>query len=214
MPSSLKAVINYADKLTKYTIFGYLRECKALDVPKMISYLIMAYFAVVEYFDKCDENVIKISDDKSTITNIKSLQFGKRSIVFCHQLIKKDTTSIWEFKINKLFGSSVMKFGVGCSNLNEHELNFIFRSDFYIPINNCCVCKKIKKGERMNVRDIVRLKLDLSNDYGSFICYVNDIEKMKYIKIEKYLLYDYKMAVACYNKGDSVTLIQYKELYG
>ena len=60
---------------TKYTIFGYVRrmekESFPLNIPAMITYLILKYYFHGEYFEKAGDD-LEISDDKMSVTRITS----------------------------------------------------------------------------------------------------------------------------------------------
>ena len=113
---------------TKYTTFGYVRrmekESFPLNIPAMITYLILKYYFHGEYFEKAGDD-LEISDDKMSVTRITSPGSFNRfmNTAYGKTWINGNSDQIirWRFKIES-YGEPISTIFVGIVS-NDHRLN-------------------------------------------------------------------------------------------
>ena len=210
MVTSLK-LLKEANANIQSTIFGYMRQHQdalAINIPSMISYLCMAFYFIPEFFEKSqNEEWVQISQNKMTATNIKQLDKYRRhkyNPIFCHQWIisTRNCICIWKFRIEEFGSPCIMQWA-----LVDREYGEIIE-----PISlTRSYCLGLSNLHRLKQGDIVTIKLDLIA--GAFICLLNDGEAARRRMVAKSEGIKYQLAVDLANTNDSVTLLEYHELY-
>ena len=69
MASKISKSLSNVDGNTEYLIYGYTRQCEVvldLVIPELISYAILVFYWIDEYFDIVNDK-IRLSDDKRTL---------------------------------------------------------------------------------------------------------------------------------------------------
>lgn len=215
-----------SDNHIKHTVFGYLREFqnkKCLNIPLAICQLCLQYYYVSEYFQLANSNFIQISSDKLTATNIRGFNMDS---IYLNQWIHSTSNQIciWKIKINHKQDSwgYVMQFGLTSKEItNGGEFctkadvpNYGFRSDFYRIKDGCILNKddtKHKSSKMFQSNDTLTLVLDLVK--MTFICLINNKERLRFENIKRGNHIKYKMAFTLLNRNDCITLEQYQEIY-
>ena len=206
----------------KFTVFGYIRSIEnesLLNIPPIICYLCLGYYFHQDYFVSCDK-YIKISEDKLTVTQVDSREFGSssknvgesRQVAFCHARIKSDIPQIvgWKFKITKTCTAGPWW---------RDRLGFCIRSADGIT-NECefgsgytRTSGAAREVERASIKfgngDILTVLLHTKNALIGVKKNDDDIKTIwDQIKIHKKIRY--RMSIVLRGIGDSVSLIDFK----
>ena len=98
-----KVQINRKDFQIKLLVFGYVRESVnkcALHTPDPLILIILAFFYLMESFQKTDGDGLEISEDGLSITRV-SKDDGKKAYGIIDIDSNSDTLSIWKIKMNR-----------------------------------------------------------------------------------------------------------------
>eukprot|EP01084_Bolivina_argentea_P289535 497208_1 len=139
------------NKSTQYTVYGYVRECQLLlptdksfyNIPPLISYLILHYFSINEYFTKYG-SYIQLNDaaDTVTITDLLYENNAKNeNTAYGNTLIECNKCYIYKWKIKIIeinqdndIDNCIIGIGIDSSNkewteycyLDKQSMGFIY----------------------------------------------------------------------------------------
>ena len=125
-----KSELQKLDKISKYTVFGYIRKQKSDDlssntIPKLIIVIILAFY--VDDTDKFDENhcgqYIKLTNNNTAVsmmTNGANTCYGKKIISSL-----SNGKYIWKIKLFK--GDDRINIGIDNSNATHCNGNIFFK---------------------------------------------------------------------------------------
>eukprot|EP01084_Bolivina_argentea_P254612 428071_1 len=225
--SSMKRIKN-VDAHSKYCVFGYIREMelnlKLPTIPLLISYICVSYFYEPEYFSKARPDCFKISENKLTITNIKTTNDNTHT-VYCHKWTNSMSNSIvkWTFVINGkkqdtdsdgiFFGfvTQENKGSILCDFSSNRELPNYAIGHNGTKFFGSAICNT-EASYGFDEKDEIEYTLNLKNaSISSNINNANDL--ILFNNIERSGDINYKMVVQMPAKGDSVTLKKFYIAY-
>ena len=129
-----------ADDRTKYTIFGYCRQCSnqlSLNLPMMIQYLVLLHYWIYETFSKYGDNIV-VNKEKNIIKGCNGIESTIYNTIYGNNVIEINDKSIkcykWIFKILSTQRDDLMcdyPISIGIDSSNKKYTNQDF-SDKYI----------------------------------------------------------------------------------
>eukprot|EP01084_Bolivina_argentea_P188006 323728_1 len=224
---SLLSNVKQADKRSKYTVFGYIREMESNfnleNIPMLISYLCLSYHYDPEYISKARDDAFEISKNRLIITSKKTICFRDHTI-YCNQWIHSMSNVIakWTFKINYVPNASSIDgiyFGLASEQNDNGIYNDFSNSKAANYAVSDCGDKYTHDAEsitenvgELHSNDEVTYTLDLQN--ATFGCKINNNNELilfEYIKQSNDI--KYKMVIQIAGKGGSVTLKNFTTTY-
>ena len=163
-----KAQIDGIDFKTKLLVSGYVRKSAnkdRLDIPDPLILIILAFFHLMEAFQKVDGDGLEISDDGSSIKRI-----GKDDGTKAYGTIdidsKSNTLNIWKIKINRRENT----FMVGLIAIkaddtikwSSRQAQYMLLSQSYRIVLLCSGSNHTKLNDIVRTGEIVTIELDLS----------------------------------------------------
>ena len=164
MTSSLQKV-KEIDQMSADLVLGYIKNEESLlqlqNVPLLVSYRILLFYYLKEYFAKCGKGM-EISQDKLMI--IKRNGAGWINTTYLNRWIDSESGKVlrWKFKIEKCqqFGGGLC-FGV-TSNKNLMESQFASSNKYHCN-SSFCGSSASGKSSKFGEGDYVTYTLDLIN---------------------------------------------------
>ena len=165
MMSSLQRV-KEIDQMSADLVLGYIKNAESLlqlqNVPLLVSYRILLFYYLKEYFAKSGKGM-EISQDKLMI--IKRNGAGWINTTYLKRWIDSESKKIlrWKFKIQKcqLFGGGLC-FGV-ISKKNLMKSQFTRNNKYYHCNSSFCGSAASGKSSEFGEGDYVTYTLDLIN---------------------------------------------------
>ena len=107
----------FADGKTGCIVDGYIHDneskLKLAQIHSLIFTVILGFYYHAEFISKYLKDNFKVTDDRSTISNIEDISCNDHTIYF-NQWIESKSTAIveWMFRINKVIKAGQMYFGI------------------------------------------------------------------------------------------------------
>ena len=201
------------DHKHKTAVMGFIRSIektltKYAEIPAEIYDLCLAFYTFPEFFEMVREDCFEISEDKSTVTNIKKCNENNHTIYMYNWIQStSNTITTWKFKINyHNINKPNIKFGITSSYLQglipeaPPTKRYVYRYGFPMGFPFYSMANSSDKGT------ILSYELNLPN--ATLSCKIDGIEdEMVYIAKEEKIEYIFAMQLP--NKGDSVTLLEF-----
>ena len=181
------------DLKTKHAVTGYIRrhrnDYNQQNVPDLIMFIILSYYAIMEYFGVINEAKVKLTEDNTCIKKISehfwdNTSYGNITI----NPMKDKGVYKWWIRIEQFVSNAVIGFGTEHESINTS----IDNDDGFYYILNCYTGSIQAKGwdrwndkiyvidefntrefrQRVNVGDILCVEFNIDEKYIKY--YLND----------------------------------------
>ena len=215
--------IKKLDDKTQYLVFGYIRLMEslflnnnktnaAINIPDLMIYTIMAFYAHLERFEHFEKNSFDVTNDGTKIIKIDHAQ----RTLYGSTIMAYESKGIYEWRIKILKGTYIaIGIDEACYKWMK-DATFFFAKETLNYAYAMATGKKCSQNNRDGflkrcfMEDIVTMVVNMNNKIISFA--KNDDELKKAYDIMESKI-GYCLAVYMIRKGDSVELLSYRHTY-
>ena len=227
--------IDNINKSTRFSVFGYIRDCQSLfdtdnpyyNIPDLVCFICIAYLAEIEYFTVVSKNV-RLEDSDTRITKTVSEGYDAAYGNIDVDIENDNCIHLWTFKVlhTNDYGN-IVNFGIDYSNKQYTEF-YVGKHDEQIGIGDECFeyggdyeteMNEYGRIHGMCTGDVITMELNC-NDHSLNYTVENDRDDIKGrdgdLKFGFHGVIGgnrkYNMVVSMGYEDDSVQLLEYQRI--